>query len=268
VRAIVLALLACLVGACDSGREAEPDAGLAPRAEPAPAAVRAAARETLGAGPADIGIDVSSGTAAYTARGGIELAQDRFRVHVSVARAPLTHFTPYFDVAGIGGETYLVQPPDIDPTGRCWFDPHAPVGALGGAASLQEAVAVAGISVRLLRDGVRSAERVGHDAGGGTSYQVSVDPGKARLASHSYRGDELGIVGPRRLARHLGAMRVRVGRDGLVRRLSFELRRFRPARRGPGLVRERRRERVSIAIELSGYGRPLGVRAPRCIAME
>jgi hypothetical protein len=63
-------------------------------------------------------------------------------------------------------------------------------------------------------------------------------------------------------------MRVRVGSDGLVRRLALELRRFPPPSTGPGLVRERRRERVSITISLAGHGRVLDVTPPECVAME
>jgi hypothetical protein len=52
------------------------------------------------------------------------------------------------------------------------------------------------------------------------------------------------------------------------RRLSLELRRFPPPSHGPGLARERRRERVSITVLFSDFGRALEVRPPACIAME
>lgn len=265
--AVVSALLACLLAGCKDDGGAEPDP--APQAEQDPAAdLREAARETLGAGAADIMMSVSSRTAAYSARGGMELVSDRYRVHVRVARTPIKEVRRRFDVAGVDGETYLVQPPDLDPSGGCWLDPHAPVGALGGAASVQEAAALAGVSVRLLRDGIGTAERVRGDPAGGTTYRVSIEPNEASRAPARYRGDEHSIVGPRRLARHLGPLLVRVDPEGLIRRLSLELRRFRSAPPGPTLLRGRRRERVSMGMELSGYGRPLGVRAPTCIAME
>lgn len=224
-------------------------------------------------------------TAEFSARGGVELATDRFRVRASVKRAPITHLDRVLDVVGVGGETYLARsasPAEIQngelvgtverwitgtPEG-CWFDPHAPVGSLGGAASVQEAMALAGVSVRLLRDGISTAALVRNHAGGGRTYRVVADPSKASLAPSARGSDEIRIVEPRRLARHLAPMRVRVDSGGLVRRLSLALRRFWPSKRGPGLVRERRRERVSIAIALGEFGRALGVRAPRCVAME
>jgi hypothetical protein len=263
--AAACALLAFLAVGCADGDPVER------HPEPAPAAaVRDAALRTLGAGPADIGLSVSSPTAQYSGQGAIELATDRFRVQVTVTRAPLTHVDDPLDVAGVGGETYLLRPASFAAIGNagCWFDPHAPVGSLGGAASVQEAMALAGVAVRLLRDGITTATRLRDDARGGVIYRVLVDPRKASLAPSARGSDEILIVGPRRLARHLGPLRVRVGSGGLIQRISLELRRFRPPGLGPGLVRARRRERVSISFALSGFGRPLDVRSPRCVAME
>lgn len=258
-------LLVVAAGGCGGGAERE---------EPAPnavAVVRDAALMTLGAGPANIGIRVSSTTAEYSVRGAMEVATDRFRVRARVARAPMTHFDPVVDVVGVGRETYEIGrgEPGFDNIGTsCWFDPHQPIGSLGGAASVQEAVALAGVAVRLLRDGIRTATLVEEHADGATTYRVEVEPSEASVAPSSRGGDEVIGVDPRRLARHLAPIRVGVGSEGLVRRLSLELRGFRPPSRGPGLVRERRRERVSIAVLLSDFGRELGVPAPPCVAME
>lgn len=105
----------------------------------------------------------------------------------------------------------------------CGFDPHAPIGSLGGAASVQEALALVGVAVRLLRDGTRRAELVGEHTGRGATYRVVTDPSAVSVA---------------------------------------------PRSRGPGLARQRRRERVSIAVSLGDFGRALDVRPPSCIAME
>lgn len=256
-------LLVCLtIGGCGDGDPAEPDRG--PVAQ-----VRDAALRTLGAGPADIRLGVSSVTAEYSARGGIELATDRFHVRTSVTRAPTTHFDRVLDVVGVDGETYVAQARAITggPDG-CWFDPHAPVGSLGGAASIQEAMTLVGVTVRLLRDGIRRAAVVRDRAGGGRTYRVVVNPRKASLSPSAHGSDEIRIIAPERLARHLAPIRMRVDANGLIRRLTLELQRFRPAARGPGLVRERRRERVSITVDLGDFGRTLAVRAPRCVAME
>lgn len=278
VTAALVSLPWLVAAGCGGGEAAEPDPG--PAAE-----VREAALKTLGGGPAALRLSVSSSTAGYSARGAIELATDRFRLRVRISRAPITHFDRVLDVVGVGGETYLARSGSpaaiengrlvgtVDPSmsrtpGECWFDPHAPVGSIGGAASVQEAMALAGVTVRLLRDGIRTAVLVRDDAGRGKTYRVAVDPRKASLAPSSVGSDEILIVAPRRLARHLTPIRARVNARGLVRRLSFELRRWRPARVGPGLVRERRRERVSVTIRLSDFGRALDVRAPRCVAME
>ena len=149
----------------------------------------------------------------------------------------------------------------------CAFDPHQPVGNLGGAASVQEAVSLAGIAVRLLRDGIRTAEVI-RDASGSTAYRVQVDPARASVAPSARGSDEVVIVNPRRLARQLGPMRVTLGSDGLVRRIGFELRDYRPWSPGPRRARGRGRERVAIALALSGFGRKLAVEQPRCVAME
>lgn len=263
VFAALLLLPSAVAAGCGGGEAAEPDPG--PVAQ-----VRDAALRTLGAGPAALTLSVSSPTAEYSARGAIELATDRFRVRARIGRAPITHFDRFLDVVGVGGETYRAR---VDPTFAgtprgCWFDPHAPVGGLGGAASIQEAMALVGVTVRLLRDGIRTASLVRDDAGGGRTYRVVVDPRRASLAPSALGSDEIHIVAPRRLAAHLTPMRARLDARGLVRRLSFELRRWRPAGHGPGLVRERRRERVSVTIRLGDFGRRLAVRAPRCVAME
>lgn len=260
--ALVLALVA---GGCGDSAEREE---LAPDAA---AVVRDAALMTLDAGPANIRIRVSSTTAEYSVRGAMEVATDRFRVRARVARAPMTHFDPVVDVVGVGRETYEIGRgrPGFDNIGSaCWFDLHQPIGSLGGAASVQEAVALAGIVVRLLRDGIRMATLIEQHTDGATTYRVEVEPSVASVAPTARGGDETIAVGPRRLARHLAPIRVRVGSEGLLGRLSMKLQGFRPPSNGPGRMRERRRERVSISVSLSDFGRALRVPAPPCVAME
>jgi hypothetical protein len=261
-------LMGCvtMVAGCGGGTE---------RDEPDPdplAAVRDAAVKTLAAGPATIGIGVSSATVGYSVRGTIDMATDRFRVRARVKRAPMTHFGGVIEVIGVGGETYEIgsgEPgfDNITPT-ACAFDPHAPIGSLGGAASIQEAVALVGVALRLVRDGSRKATVAEEQAGGSATYRVVIDPSTASAGPGARGGDEVIVVDPPRLARHLAPVRVSVDSDGLVRRLSLELRRFPPPSHGPGLVRERRRERVSIAVSLTDHGRELDVSPPACIAME
>jgi hypothetical protein len=175
------------------------------------------------------------------------------------------------EVIGVGGETYELgsgQPgfDNIELT-ACGFDPHAPIGSFGGAASVQEAVALVGVAVRLLRDGTRTAELVA-EQGNRATYRVVVDPDAVSVAPAVQRGDEVIVVDPPRLGRHLAPMRVTIDSGRRVRGLSLELRRFAPPSLGPGLARQRRRERVSIAVSLRDFGRELEVRPPSCIAME
>jgi hypothetical protein len=272
IRAVAIAanvLLGCLavaVAACAGGAERE-ERPINPLA-----AVRDAAVTTLAAGPASMGIEVSSATTEYSVRGVIEAASDRFRARARVRRAPMTLHDGDIQVIGVGGETYEIgsgQPgfDNIQLT-ACGFDPHAPIGSLGGAASIQEAVALVGIAVRLLRDGTRTAERLAEQADRGATYRVVVDPDAVSVAPAVQRGDEVIVVDPPRLGRHLAPMRVTVDSDRLVRRLSLGLRRFPPPSHGPGLARQRRRERVSIMVSLRDFGRELEVRAPSCVAME
>jgi hypothetical protein len=102
--------------------------------------------------------------------------------------------------------------------------------------------------------------------GGAVVYRVVVDPRKVG-GPQTALGDEWVAVDPPRLDRHLRPIEVTVGANGLVRRLSMELRRFPPASRSrPG--REARRERVAISVALRDFGRPLRIRLPRCVAME
>jgi hypothetical protein len=262
---VLLAGVATAAGCGGTERDpSRPDLGAAGR-------VRDAALRTIGAGPATIRIRVSSATVAYSVRGALEVATDRFRAGARVRRAPVTHYDRVIHLIGVGGEAYELRSralglENLEQT-SCWFDPHAPIGALGGAASVQETVVLVGVAVRLLRDGPRTATVTAEHADDSTTYRVGTDPSAASVARSARRSDEVIVVGPRRLARHLAPMRVTVDSDGLVRRLSLELRRFRPPT-GWQLRRERRRERVSIAVSLSDFGRELVVRPPRCVAME
>jgi hypothetical protein len=263
---VVLGCLAAAAPSCasDADRKEPPSSPVA--------AVRDAAVRTLAAGPANIGIEVSSATTEYAVRGAIELATDRFRARARVERAPMALHDRDVELIGVDGETYEIGrgAPGFDniTLTACGFDPHAPIGSLGGAASIQEAVALAGLAVRLLRDGTGTAELVGEHTDRGATYRVVADPGVVSVAPVVQRGDEVIVVDPPRLARHLAPMRVTVDSGGLVRRLSLELRRFPPPSHRPGLARQRRRERVSIAVTLSDFGRELDVRPPSCIAME
>jgi len=278
--ALLTAALGVVLGCNGGGDE---------RDDPAPdtaARVREAAQRTLGAGPADLRLRVSSPTAAYSARGAIELATDRSLVRVVVARAPRTHYDRVMDVLALEGETYLVRgasPPAIQ-NGKlvgvevpdilralrsvCALDPHGPVGNPGGAASVQEALALAGVAVRLLRDGTTKATLMDERADGGATYRVKVDPGQASAAPSAAGSDETIVVAPRRLARQLAPLEVAVGADGLVRALALELRGFRPVVFAPGVRRQRRGERVAVHIALADFGRALSVHTPRCLAME
>jgi hypothetical protein len=263
---LMLGCLAIAAASCVSGDQRE---------EPpsnAVAAVRDAAVRTLAAGPANIGIEVSSATTEYAVRGAIELTTDRFRARARVERTPMTLHDKDVELIGVGGETYEIGrgTPGFDniTLTACGFDPHAPIGSLGGAASIQEALALVGVAVRLLRDGTRRAEIVGERTDRGASYRVVTDPSAVSVAPAVQRGDEVIVVNPPRLARNLAPMRVTVDSGGLVTRLSLELRRFPPPSYRPDLARQRRRERVSIAVTLSDFGRELDVRPPSCIAME
>lgn len=210
---------------------------------------------------------VSSRSAAYSVRGVIDLASERFRVRAHVRTAPYTHFSGWLDVIGVEGQSYELVHADerltnLDVAG-CAVDPHAPIGSLGGAASVQESVALAGIATRLLRDTPRKVAERQHRR----TYRAVVDPAKARRSVSSL-GDEWVTVDPPRLARHLGPIELTLASDGLIHRLSMQLRRFPPPSRGPGIRREDRRERVSLAVSLADFGRPLHLRRPSCVAME
>jgi hypothetical protein len=264
-RLVALTLVATALLGC-AGSEPLP-----PVPEPSPAReVRDAALRTLGAGAAEVRVRVSSATAEYSARGSIELAADRYRVRARVERAPMTHFPTVLEVAGVAGESYLVlqgtETTLVQRSSECWLDPHAPVGALGGGASVQEAMALTSVAVRLLRDGIIRGVAVDRTTSGGRSYRVAVDPAKATLATPDR--DEVRIVEPRELARHLRTIGVRVTADRFVRRLSLKLRQFRPATFGPALGRERHTEDVAVQVAFSGFGRSLVLRQPPCIAME
>jgi hypothetical protein len=252
-------------GGCENGSKAEPPP------PDAVTAVRQAAVSTLAGGAAKITIRVSSRTAAYSVRGAIELASATFRVRAHVMKAPMTHFANPIQVIGVGGETYQLVDRDLtfQDVGRagCAFDPHSPVGSVGGAASVQEAVALVGVATRLLRDAPRKVTLVERRGRGAAGYRVIVDP-RAVSDPDARRGDEWIVVNPPRLARHLAPVRVTVDADGLIRRLSLELRRFPPPALGPGRAREQRRERVSISVSLGDFGRALKVKLPSCVAME
>jgi hypothetical protein len=261
---VLLAALVIAAAGCEDGSEAETPLPTAA------GAVRDAAARTLAAGPAAIRIRVSSATAAYSLRGAIELATETFRVRARITRAPRTHFARQVKIIGLDSETFQIVDRNLgfEDIGRagCAFDPHALIGILGGAASIQEAVALLGVATRLLRDAPRDATLLERRARSAT-YRVAVDP-RAVSRRDSSRGDEWIVVNPPRLARHLAPVRVRVGSDGLIRRLSLELRRFPPPSLGLGLAREHRRERVSISVSLSDFGRALEVKLPSCVAME
>jgi hypothetical protein len=265
-RALVLLLaLATVVEACEE--EPQPQ----PPAPDAIAAVREAADRTVKAGAANIGIQVSSPSEAYSVRGAIELATASFRVRVRVRSAPYTHFIESLEAIGMRGETFQIvrkEPgfENLAPTG-CAFDPHSLVGSYGGAISVQEAMALVGVATRLLQDGARTAIVLQRKERPAATYRVIVDPSAVSDADLP-RSDEWRVVNPRRLARHLGPAHVTVDSRGLIRRLALDLRSFPPPKRGPGVGRERRRERVSVTVSLSDFGRTFDLRPPACMAME
>jgi hypothetical protein len=266
---VLLVALVMVASGCEDGSEAEP-------ARPGPTGeVRKAAVRTLAAGPASITIRVSSRTTVYGVRGAIDLATARFRLRARVKRAPMTHFATRLRVIGVQGETYQIVDDVQRQTGfeglqqtGCAFDPHAPVGTFGGAASIQEAVALAGVATRLMRDAPRKVTLLERRKRRAATYRLSVDP-SAVSSPDAPRSDEWIVVNPPRLARHLAPMRLTVDSKGLIRQLSLQLRRFPPPASGPDRVaRERHRERVSISISLSDFGRRLDVGLPACVAME
>jgi hypothetical protein len=261
----VLAALAIVAGGCKQ------DSGPVPPAPDAASAVRESAERTLDRGPAGIRIRVSSPLVEYSIHGAIELARERFRARAHVTRAPYTHFVERVETIGLRGEIFQIVhgEPGFDNLAAtdCAFDPHALVGSYGGAVSLQEAVALVGVAIRLLRDGLRAATVAQRNQKPSATYSVVVDP-RAVSDPDMRRSDEWTVVNPPRLARHLAPIGVTIDSAGLIRRLALELRHFPPPARGPGIAREHRRERVSISVSLGDFGRALEVKSPRCIAME
>ena len=268
-RGLAGALLAVLIVAaagCEDGSRADTSE------RDAAGSVREAAERTLAAGPTAITMKVSSATASYSVRGAIDLGTETFRVRARVTTAPATHVPKALTVIGLDGETYQIVDRDLtfQDVGRagCAFDPHAPVGSLGGAVSIQEALALVGIATRLLREVPREVMDLEHRAGPAGTYRVNVNP-TAVTAPGLRRSDEWIVVNPTRLARHLAPILVDVDAKGLIRRLSLHLRSFRPPSFGPGRVaREHRRERVAVSVRLAELRREFAVKRPACLAME
>ena len=261
---VVLAVGALALAACSDTPVVE---------RPAPDARRAlheGALRTLTAGPADLIVRVSSPTAAYSVRGAIDIRTERFRVHARIARTPTTHAPKSLELVGLKGESYQLvhSEPGLQNLGEagCAVDPHAPIGSLGGAASVQESVSLVGIAIALLRYSPPKVTVSERRPGGAVVYRVVVDPRKVGSLKPAL-GDEWVPIDPPRLARHLRPIEVTVGANGLIRRLSMELRRF-PPPSGRQYGREARRERVAISVALSDFGRALRIRLPRCVAME
>ena len=233
---------------------------------PADAVVRQAALSSLEAAPVAFRLRMVSPAAEYVARGVVDPATDRFRGAARVRRSPRTLHDTQIETIGVGGETYEInvgsgfEPANVS---GCAYDPHQPVGNLGDGASVQEAMTLIAVAPRLLRDGVR---RVTATADG--EYRVVVDPDAATIGPNGRGSDERIVADPRRLARRLGAIRVTIAGNGLIRRLALELRDFRPAAQGPVRLRQSRRERVSLTYGLGPYERRLRVQMPRCVAME
>jgi hypothetical protein len=261
----LLAVLAVVAAGCEDGSRAETSR------RDAAGSVRETAERTLAAGPTAIAIRVSSATASYSVRGAIDLGTETFRVRARVTSAPVTHVPKDLTVIGLAGETYQLVDRDLtfQDIGRagCAFDPHAPVGSLGGAVSIQEALALVGIATRLLHEVPREVAELEHRGVRAGTYRVSVNP-SAVTAPNLRRSDEWIVVNPARLARHLAPILVDIDRNGLIRRLSLTLRRFRPPSFGPGRSRAHRRERVAVSVRLGNSRRELAVERPDCLAME
>ena len=261
---VALAVGALALAACSDAAVVErpaPDAGRT---------LHEAALRTLTAGPADLAIRVSSPTAAYSVRGAIHIRTEQYRVRARIAKSPRTHTPKSLELVGLNGESYELvhSEPGLTNLGTagCALDPHAPIGSLGGAASVQESVGLVGVAVALLRDSPRKATVSERRPGGAVVYRVVVDPRKVRSIKPAL-GDEWVAIDPPRLARHLRPVEVTVSATGMIRGLSMELRRF-PPPSGHQRAREARRERVAISVALSDFGRPLRIRLPRCVAME
>lgn len=232
------------------------------------AVVEHAAGATLAARPATIELQVSSPTTQYTVRGVIDLAHDSYRLRVRGKRTKEPVPGGVLDLIGVRGESYVVQE-----QGRCWLDPHAPVGRFGAGISVEESVMVTVVTMRLLERAIRGAAVADGKAKNRRVYQVRVDERRASpppTPASSGSRDDLWVVKPKRLARQLvQPIAATIGKDGRVSRLSMRLPRFvvnqmelvpRPRRIVP--------EPVAIEVSLGGFGRRLELKQPGCLAIE
>lgn len=244
--------LALALSACGPTSEAAPD----PVAQ-----VTAGAKRTIARGPSRIAISVASPTADYTASGTIDLGTDTYRAKARVRRALRRRPGSVVRVVGRRGTSYEV-------VRGCWLDPHAPVGSFGGATSVQETLALVGVSLRLLRDAAEEVSMAQDLPGGGRRYAVKADARQAEVPRTWRAGDELWIVRPRRLARQLALpIGLTVNKQGAVSRLSLKLPRFRPIKRPPSL-RRGAPEAVSVDVSLGRFGRKVRLGKPNCLAVE
>lgn len=253
--ALALAIVATLIAGCEKNE---------PAGDPA-AEIRRAARATLAQPWQAMDVRVTSRRTAYSVRGLIEPAAERYAGRASFTRgAEAVAPDPPFNIVGTGSEAYIGGANLISTfeDRRCWFDPHLPIGSAARTASVQESLALVGIVIRLLARATERAE-VAHSEEAAASYRAWVDPEQAEALYSS--GDELSEARPRELA---GAIELPLGietRANRLSRISLKLPRFEPAaflRRYGGVAT------VSIEVSLRPTDKRPGLRTPNCIAME
>jgi len=255
--ALALVVVAALLAGCEKDETTPRD----PVAE-----VRQAARATLAEPSTVMNVRVTSRTAEYLVRGTIEPARDRYHGKASFARGGEDAFpTPPIRIVSTGSEAYIGKPdlPGLRDR-RCWFDPHLPIGSARGTASVQESLALVGITTRLLaRATARARITDDADSQGRTRYEAWVDRSAAKAV---YRhGDELFDARPKELARELQLPLGVETVSGHLSRISLELPRFESA---AYLARFRGVESVSIEVSLTPTSRKLKLHPTNCIAME
>jgi hypothetical protein len=264
-RLLLAGLLIVAVAACGGSSESAPQPGAGPGEQVAH--VERAARATIERGPASIRLRVSSPRTRYRVSGAIDLSRDRFRLTVRVDRAEDPPPRRSLRVVGFRGETYAVTRALAPDRSRCLLDLHAPIGRFGGGMSVQEAVTLTGVVMRLLSSVVRRAAPA-ERTGAGKSYRVRVDARRATVARSSRQSDELVVVRPKRLAKQIAQPVQLTVADDVIPRLFLRLPRFVANRTQPVRFPAHGREPVDVRIRLDDFGGPLRLNPPRCRALE
>lgn len=231
------------------------------------AEIKHAARATLAQPWNAMDVRVASRRTGYRVRGRIEPARDRYVGEARFVRGAKSAFPdPRISVIGTGPEAYIGQPdlPGLPNGRRCWFDPHLPIGSAARIASVQESLAVIGITTRLLAKATERAQIVSSESEtGGTQYEVWVDRSVAKAIDPG--SDELFAARPQELADEIRLPLVAHTLGGRLSRISLELPRFESSaflRRFQGIAS------VSIEASLTPTDKRPNLRAPNCIAME